>query len=242
MIKEKAVLAIIPARGGSKGVPRKNIRDLVGKPLIAWTIETAQQSKYIDRLILSSEDNEIVRVAKKWGCEVPFVRPLELAQDTTPGIEPVIHAVNTLKESYDYVVLLQPTSPLRTIEDIDACIEMCIERNVPACVSVCEAEHSPYWMFTLGERGKMKKLIDLDNNYLRRQDIPSVYRLNGAVYVAKTEFILKNKSFLTDETAGYIMSIEHSIDIDTEKDFRFAELLLQKKGHNYKKQKISRKL
>ncbi len=114
MIAGKTVLAIIPARGGSKGVPRKNIRLLAGKPLIVWTIDEAKKSKYIDRFILSSEDDEIIKIAREYGCEVPFKRPIELAQDDTPGIEPVIHAINTLEDKYDYVVLLQPTSPLRT--------------------------------------------------------------------------------------------------------------------------------
>nr|HPK54819.1 acylneuraminate cytidylyltransferase family protein [Smithellaceae bacterium] len=117
MIQGKTVLAIIPARGGSKGIPRKNITNLAGKPLIAWTIEEAKKSKYIDRLILSSEDNEIIQVAKEWGCEVPFIRPRELAEDDTLGIEPVLHALNTIKKKYDYVVLLQPTSPLRSVDD-----------------------------------------------------------------------------------------------------------------------------
>lgn len=122
------ILAIIPARGGSKGVPRKNIRDLAGKPLIAWTIEEAKKSKYITRLILSSEDEEIIEAAKKYGCEVPFVRPIELAQDNTPGIEPVLHAIEKCP-GYDYVLLLQPTSPLRTVEDIDGCIEFLLNKN-----------------------------------------------------------------------------------------------------------------
>jgi CMP-N,N'-diacetyllegionaminic acid synthase len=119
MFEGKTILAIVPARGGSKGVPRKNIRLLAGKPLIAWTIDEAKKSRYIDRLILSSEDDEIIEVAREFGCEIPFKRPDELAQDDTPGIESVIHAINTLEEKYDFVVLLQPTSPLRTVEDID---------------------------------------------------------------------------------------------------------------------------
>ena len=129
MLNGKTILAIIPARGGSKGIPRKNIKPLAGKPLIAWTIEEAKKSKYIDRLILSSEDEEIIRIAKKWGCEVPFVRPKEFAEDETSGIEPILHAIETLSEKYDYVCLLQPTSPLRTVNDIDGCIKKCIDRS-----------------------------------------------------------------------------------------------------------------
>jgi CMP-N,N'-diacetyllegionaminic acid synthase len=114
MINGKTILGIIPARGGSKGIPRKNLIIFGGKPLMAWTIEAGLQSHYIDRLILSSEDEEIIAVAREWGCEVPFIRPAELSRDDTPGIEPVIHAIKTLKTSYDYIILLQPTSPLRS--------------------------------------------------------------------------------------------------------------------------------
>ena len=134
MIDNKRVLAIIPARGGSKGVPRKNIRNLAGKPLIAWTIKEGKKSKYIDRLILSSEDSEIIEIAKAYGCDVPFVRPEELAKDNTSGVEPVLHAVSKL-EGYDIVVLLQPTSPLRTVTDIDKCIEKCIFEKAYLCLS-----------------------------------------------------------------------------------------------------------
>lgn len=227
MIEGKTVLAIIPARGGSKGIPRKNIIDLAGKPLIAWTIEEAKKSQYIDKLILSSEDEEIINVAKAWGCEVPFVRPRELAEDDTPGIEPVIHAINNIHEKYDYVVVLQPTSPLRTVADIDGCIEMCVLERVSSCVSVCETEHSPYWMYTLDEQGEIRKLIEIDKSFTRRQDLPKVYRLNGAVYVAQTEVILKEKSFIGADTKGYVMKIEHSVDIDNQMDLLFCEVLLR---------------
>lgn len=227
MIAGKTVLAIIPARGGSKGIPRKNIRFLAGKPLIAWTIEEAKKSKYIDRLILSSEDEEIIKVARQYGCEVPFKRPIELAQDDTPGIEPVIHAINTLEDKYDYVVLLQPTSPLRTVEDIDGCIQHCIMTEAPACVSVTEAQQSPYWMYKLDYNMKLNPFVQHNKKINRRQDLPKVYVLNGAVYVAKTSFINENKSFLTEETVGYIMSRENSVDIDTEMDFAYCEWLFK---------------
>ncbi len=226
MIAGKTVLAIIPARGGSKGVPRKNIRFLAGKPLIAWTIEEAKKSKYIDRLILSSEDEEIIKVARQYGCEVPFKRPIELAQDDTPGIEPVIHAINTLEDKYDYVVLLQPTSPLRTVEDIDGCIQHCIMTEAPACVSVTEAQQSPYWMYKLDDDMRLNPFVQ-HQIINRRQDLPKIYALNGAVYIAESGFIIENKSFLTEETAGYIMSGENSVDIDTEMDFAYCEWLFK---------------
>ncbi|MPL68885.1 CMP-N,N'-diacetyllegionaminic acid synthase [bioreactor metagenome] len=224
MIGGKSVLAIIPARGGSKGVPRKNIRDLAGKPLIAWTIDEAKKSKYIDRLILSSEDEEIINVVKRYGCEVPFVRPQELAADDTPGIEPVLHAMKMMPR-YDYIVLLQVTSPMRTVEDIDGCIERCIEQQADSCVSVTEVEKSPYWMYKLDERGKMRPLLKKEDQYYRRQNLPKVYELNGAVYVSDSEYLEQEKSFVTEDTIGYEMSKKHSIDIDTEMDLRIVEMM-----------------
>lgn len=228
MINGKLVLAIIPARGGSKRVPEKNIREVGGKPLIGWTIEEAKRSKYIDRLILSSEDKEIIKVAKAWNCEVPFSRPLKLAQDNTPGIEPVIHAIQAIDEWYDYVVLLQPTSPLRKAEDIEGCIDLCIQKNALACVSVTEAEKNPHWMFTLDKEGQMRPLIQQkERSISRSQDLLKVYVLNGAVYIAKVDWFLKNKSFITKETIGYVMPPERSLDIDSELDIKIVSCLLE---------------
>ncbi len=224
VIEGKTVLAIIPARGGSKGVPRKNIKNVAGKPLIAWTIEEAKKSKYIDRLVLSSEDEEIIAVAETWGCEAPFVRSPELAQDDTPGVEPVLHAVKMLP-GYDYVVLLQPTSPLRSAEDIDGCIEQCITRQVNTCVSVTEPDKSPYWMYELEGDGRLAPVITTDKAYLRRQDLPKVYVLNGAVYVTKCDWLLINKTLVTAETIAYLMPKERSLDIDGELDFVLLEVL-----------------
>lgn len=221
------ILAIIPARGGSKGVPRKNIRDLAGKPLIVWTIDEAKKSRYIDRVILSSEDDEIIAVAKQYGCEVPFKRPLELAQDETPGIEPVLHAIEQCM-GYDYIVLLQPTSPLRTVEDIDNCIEKLINSSAEFCVSVTEAETSPYWMYTL-ENKSMKPFIKQEQLIARRQDLPKVYALNGAVYAAKTDALKKYKSFLNEGTIASVMKSENSLDIDTNIDFLICETLLNQR-------------
>lgn len=226
MYRGKTILGIIPARGGSKSIPRKNIKSLGGKPLIVWTIEEAKKSGYIDRLILSSEDREIIALVKPYGCEVPFVRPVELAQDDTPGIAPVLHALEALPEKYDYVVLLQPTSPLRKKEDINECIERCIEQNLNSCVSICETEKSPYWMYTLGDTGAMEPVIKTNKKYDRRQDLPKVYAINGAVYVARIEWLICSKSFVGNDTSSYIMPRERSVDIDTEFDFKFAEYLL----------------
>ncbi len=209
-------------------MPRKNIREVGGKPLIAWTIEETKKSKYIDRLILSSEDYEIIQVAKEWGCDVPFVRPAELARDDTPGVEPVLHALRQLP-GYDYVVLLQPTSLLRSVQDIDGCIEKCISTNSKSCVSVTEPEKSPYWMYKFDEGGKLCPLLGAANELVtRRQDLPKVYALNGAVFVAEREWLIQERAFLTKETLGYEMPHERSMDIDTELDFILCGLLLDK--------------
>lgn len=220
------ILAIIPARGGSKGLPRKNIKMLAGKPLIAWTIEEAKKSKYITSLILSSEDNEIIEIAEKYGCNVPFRRPIEIAQDDTAGIMPVLHAIEKCP-GYDYVVLLQPTSPLRTVEDIDGCIAKVILNNAPSCVSITEVEKSPYWMYKLQEDGRMKSVIE-GTLITSRQELPTIYNLNGAVYVAEVEWLKQNQSFLTSETVGYIMDKANSIDIDTEEDFQYCQWKIYK--------------
>jgi len=229
VIRDKSILAIIPARGGTKGLPRKNIRMLAGKPLIAWTIEEAKKARYIDRLILSSEDNEIIDTAKQLGCEVPFVRPAELAMDETPGILPILHAIDTINDKYDYVVMLQPTSPLRQAIDIDGCIEMCLTQKAPACISVVEPGESPYLMFKIDNNGLTVPITDLGFTTARRQDLPRTYAINGAVYVFNTDWIKKNPVFMTSETRFFIMPRERSWDIDTTLDLKICDFLLSNK-------------
>ena len=232
MYKGKTFLAVIPARGGSKGVPRKNIRMLAGKPLIAWTIDVAKQSAYLDRCIVSTEDTEIAAVAKKYGGDVPFMRPAELAADDTPGYMPIIHAMDSLP-NYDYAVILQVTSPLRTVEDIDRAIELCVDNDAPSCVSITKAEHSPYWMYKLDDKGIMQPLIKLSfEEFYQRQKLPPVHRLNGAMFVGKYDFVRANQGFLGDGVMGYIMPGERSYDIDSETDFRLCELLMQEAKAN----------
>jgi CMP-N,N'-diacetyllegionaminic acid synthase len=226
MIQGSSILAVIPARGGSKGVPHKNLREIAGKPLIAWAIEAGRQSQYIDRLILSSEDPEIIRIAQSWGCEAPFVRPAELARDETPGIEPVLHAVSALPERYDYIMLLQPTSPLRLAEDIDSCVETCLRHHAVACITVNEVDQHPLWMCRLDDSRHLVPLIDQKSLPDRRQDLPKVYILNGAVYVARTAWLQQHRTFLTAETVAHIMPRERSVDVDTELDLKICQLLL----------------
>lgn len=226
MASEGKIIAVIPARGGSKGVPRKNIRPLGAKPLIAWTIEEAKKSRFIDRLVLSSEDEEIIEVAKKFGCEVPYKRPEELAKDDTPGIDPVIDIIKKLP-GYEYVVLLQPTSPLRSVIDIDGCIESCLEKKANAMVSVEVVKKHPCWMYSINGLNKLIPFMQQEKMSARRQDFSPVTVLNGAIFMAKCGWLLKNKAFVTDETYAYLMPEDRSIDIDSNFDFLLAELLIK---------------
>ncbi len=227
MIDGKSILAIIPARAGSKGVKDKNIRKINGKPLIAWTIDVAIKSKYIDKLILSSEDDKICKIAKKLSCDVPFVRPAEYALDETPMIKVIHHAILNMNDKYDYVVLLQPTSPLRETEDIDQAISLCISKKAPSCVTICESNKSPYWMYMREEDEILKPFISYPEHLFdRRQSLPTVYMLNGAVFVAECDWILSKNSFMSEDTVSYIMEQSKSFDIDTELDFIIAESML----------------
>tara|TARA_B110001450_G_scaffold21907_1_gene19647 strand:+ start:9860 stop:10555 length:696 start_codon:yes stop_codon:yes gene_type:complete len=223
MYKNKKVLAVVPARGGSKGVPRKNVRSFLGKPLIAWTIEEALKSNYIDRLIVTSEDEEIREIANRSGAETPFVRPIELATDTAVGVDVLCHAVESIDENYDYVVLLQPTSPLRESTDIDAAIECCISRAAKSVVSLSEATKSPYWMYQMKEGGELTPFVE--NAASNRQELPQSYALNGAVYVLEVARLLAKRKILDEQTLGYVMPVERSYDIDTETDFLICEFL-----------------
>lgn len=214
----KRVLALITARGGSKGLPRKNVLSAAGRPLIAWTIAAARESSVIDRVVLSSDDDEIMDVAKTWGCEVPFRRPTELASDGASSMDVVAHAVEQLP-GYDYLILLQPTSPLRNAADIDAAFALMQKQNASSCVSVCEAGQSPYWMYRLQDDNRLVSLLPPLPGVSRRQDLPPVYVLNGAIYIARIDWLLRKRSLLGEETVAYRMPEERSIDIDNAEDF-----------------------
>lgn len=221
-------LALITARGGSKGLPRKNVLPAGGKPLIAWTIEAAQQSRSVDKVVLSSDDDEIMEAAEKWGCDVPFRRPAFLASDTASSMDVVKHALNELP-GYDYVILLQPTSPMRTAYDIDAAFSLLQSCRAPSCVSVCEAEQSPYWMYKIGSDNRLEELLTKSELVTRRQDLPPVYVLNGAIYIAKVDWLREKGSFLEDGCVAYLMPKDRSIDIDNAGDFEKFRIEVEKK-------------
>lgn len=221
-----SLLAVIPARGGSKGIPRKNIKPLAGKPLIAWTIEAAKQANCIDRIIVSTEDDEIASVARAFGADVPFMRPAELAADDTPGIAPVLHAMEQLPR-YDWLLLLQPTSPLRAAADIDGIWAFCQTRGAPSAVSVCSVSKHPYWMYQRDTSDRLQPLIADRPDVTRRQDLPQAYALNGALYLARTAWLQERCGFVGPETLGYMMPEERSVDLDTPYDWRWVEYLIE---------------
>jgi CMP-N,N'-diacetyllegionaminic acid synthase len=225
MLNNKKILAIIPARGGSKGVPRKNLRLVQGVSLLARSIYSAKQSRYIDKVVVSSEDNEIIAAARDAGADVPFVRPMALASDTAAGYEPIVHALEQLP-NYDYVIVLQVTSPLRSTADIDGAIEFCLSHDAKSCVSVTEATVSPYWMFNRNEHDELTPLLSAPAP-LRRQDLPPTYVLNGAIYIIDTALLLATKSFINKTTLAYVMAQHKSLDIDTEFDFQLLDLYLK---------------
>jgi N-acylneuraminate cytidylyltransferase len=228
MIDGLSVLAIIPARGGSKGVTRKNLRLVAEKPLIAWTIEAARGSRHIDRLVLSSDDDEIIDTARRCGCEVPFRRPAALATDEAGSIDVILHAIEILPERYDYVALLQPTSPLRAASDIDGAIAACHHHDAPSCVTLCRTETNPRWMFTMDADTRLLPIIGGEAP-TRRQTAGEVLALNGAVYVARRSFLQEANTFLSDRTVGYVMPRERSLDIDDAFDLKLVDLLMSEK-------------
>lgn len=227
MIDGGRVLGVITARGGSKGLPRKNVLHLAGKPLLAWTIEAAKASRLIDHVILSTDDDEIATVGREWGCDVPFMRPAHLAGDNVSAYQVVRDVLERFAGEYSVVVLLQPTSPLRLAVDIDASLEQLSRSKAPSCVSVTTALKSPYWMFKMAEDRHLERLMPLPETGGQRQLLPPVYVVNGAVYVAKTDWLLKVGDFIGDGTVAYVMPSERSIDIDSAADLVLAEWMIK---------------
>jgi CMP-N-acetylneuraminic acid synthetase len=222
------ILAIIPARGGSKRLPRKNIKILNGKPLISYSIEAASKSNYINKIVVSTDDYEIKNISKTEDLEI-VDRPKELAKDDSSTFDAIKHSLDVLEEQDyvpDIVVLLQPTSPLRTTEDIDNSIELFIENDCNSVISVCEFEHSPYWSLRI-ENKYLKPNFGQKYFTMRRQELPDLYLPNGAIFISKVDDLMKLKSFYGKKILPYIMPSNRSIDIDTELDFKLIELILR---------------
>lgn len=226
MIGSRSVLAVVTARGGSKGLPGKNVRPLAGRPLIGWTIAAAQASRCIDRLILSSDDAEIAEIAESLGCEAPFRRTPSLANDTAGSIDVVLDAADRVT-GYDIVLLLQPTSPLRTAADIDGALAHMEATRAPACVSVTEAPAHP-WLIYRQDDGRLAPFAAPPAGVsLRRQDLPAAWVLNGAIYAADLGWLRSERTFLQPgQTTAWAMPESRSVDIDTLADFRLAEALI----------------
>jgi CMP-N,N'-diacetyllegionaminic acid synthase len=212
MIGNSKVLALIPARGGSKGLPGKNILPVNGRPMLAFSIDAARGSQFVDRVVVSSDDDAIIAAALACGSEAPFRRPAELATDSAASIDVALHALDQLP-GYDVLILLQPTSPARTAADIDAACERFAASGAPACVSVSPVEQSPYWMYRLDPKGALQPVVE-SGACTRRQDT-----LNGAIYVADAAWLRRTRTFVTPETVAYVMPASRSIDIDTADDF-----------------------
>jgi len=224
MIEARTVLAVIPARGGSKGFPGKNIADLGGKPLIAWSIKAGQSSRCVDRVVVSSDNEEIMDVARQFGADVPFIRPAKFAENDTTTWETLAHVLDELP-GFDLVVLLQPTSPLRTAADIDTAVRLSVDSHAPV-VGVCPAPKPPEWLYYLVESGHMEPVLSTERAVGRRQEARPAFAINGAIYVASVEWLLKNKSFMGPETLAYEMPAERSVDIDSALDLQMAASLL----------------
>ena len=228
MLHKKTFLAVIPARGGSKRLPRKNVLDLAGKPLISWSIEAAKKSKYVDEVIVSSDDDEILGIAHSLDVTA-LKRPEILSTDTATTLEVIQYLIKNFEKQYTHLILLQPTSPLRESEDIDKAIELLDKKNADAVVSVCEMEHSPLWSNTLPQDKSMTAFLNKEILNKRSQDLETYYRLNGAIYVINIQKLLEKKSFFLEENIyAYVMDQKKSIDIDTRLDFEIAGYLLAK--------------
>lgn len=223
-------LAIIPARSGSKGLPDKNIKPLAGKPLMAYSIEAALESGIFDTVYVSTDSEKYAETARKYGADVPFLRSKEASSDTASSMDAVWEALHNYElesKTFDTVTLLQPTSPLRTAEDIRCAHRIMVEKGAEAVVSVCEVDHSPLWCNTLPENGCMDGFL-IPEAYLPRQSLRTYYRLNGAIYMISTAALLRKKRLVYDaDCYAYIMPRIRSIDIDEPVDFLIAETLMR---------------
>ncbi|PMM98544.1 CMP-N-acetlyneuraminic acid synthetase [Vibrio splendidus] len=230
MIDTKKVLAIIPARGGSKRLPRKNVLPLAGKPLIGWSIDAAKNSKYIDQIFVSTDDKEIADVSSLFGIDVPELRPDHLASDTATTESVLTYTLEQFGKDVDIIVLLQPTSPLRTAQHIDEALDLFIKKQAFSVVSVTPCEHPPLWANTLPEDGTMGDFIRPEA-LKRSQDCGDFFRFNGAIYIFDVQkFMEYGEIRYTEESFAYLMENRVSFDIDQQLDFELTEFFMNKEG------------
>jgi CMP-N,N'-diacetyllegionaminic acid synthase len=227
------MLAIIPARGNSKGVPKKNIKPLDGKPLIIWTIEAASKSKSIDRIILSTDDEEIAELCKNTGIEIPFMRPTELAQDNSLAIDNYLYTIDRLnsasQQNISKFIVLLPTTPLRSSEDIDGAVKLFREKQADSVLSCVAMDHPLDWAFTISSFGAIEREDHLmKSNPLNRQASEVSYIANGGVYVFRYSLLKEKYDYFSKKTYGYVMPPERSVDIDSDFDFKWAEFLVER--------------
>ncbi|HZS50231.1 MAG TPA: acylneuraminate cytidylyltransferase family protein [Bryobacterales bacterium] len=225
------VLGVIPARGGSKGIPRKNIRLLHGRPLLSYTAEAALSARLLSRVILSTDDEEVAEVGRRCGLEVPFLRPPELATDGAPTLPVVQHAVRALAQNggrFDAVCLLQPTNPLRRPEHIDGCIELLVNSGADSVITVLPVppEYNPHWVYFAESDGTLRLSTGEDAPISRRQDLPPAFHREGSVYVIRTEVIIDGNSLYGRRIVGYPADPKASVNIDVPEDWERAEELL----------------
>jgi len=228
-MQSPSVLGVVPARGGSKGVPGKNIRELGGKPLIAHTLEAASRAALLTRTVVSTDSEEISDVCRAFGADVPFLRPPELASDTARVQDAVLHLLDQLEATYTYVLLLQPTAPFRSAEDIDGAIRLATQTGAESVVSFTQEEtQHPYYMYELDQDCDPPRVTPMFNYPVGtpRQEFPPVYYRNGAIYLTRTDTLRRDRSFVSPQTVPYLMPEERSVNIDTEEDFQYAEYLL----------------
>ena len=225
----KKSLAIIPARSGSKGLPDKNIKELQGKPLMYYSIRAAIASGCFDNVMVSTDSEEYARIARECGAEVPFLRDEETSTDKASSwdvVREVLRKFSELGKEYETVCLLQPTSPLRTEEDIVAGFRLMEQTGCHTVVAVCEADHSPLWMNTLPEDHNMDQFLAKGNDVKGRQSLDTYYRINGALYITRVDTLMQAETIYTDSRA-LIMPRERSVDIDTELDFVIANAIYE---------------
>ncbi|HJN37476.1 MAG TPA: acylneuraminate cytidylyltransferase family protein [Gammaproteobacteria bacterium] len=228
-MKKNTILGLITARAGSKRLPGKNSKILGGKPLVQWTIDACKKSQHISDLVVSSDDQDLLNLCEKAGCQVPFIRPKNLATDYSTSFDVAEHAILNLKQRYDWLLLLQPTSPFRTHQDIDSAVEKAITSDCDSLVSISEISPSYYMNLTIGKDEKLSTVSKLpfkDLNNMRSQDMPKTYAINGAIYIIKIDFFLKKKIFFDDNSSYFLMSEKASVNIDTYHDWIIAESYL----------------